>query len=62
MLISRQLKVKHAVVLIWVPTGVDFGKVESDACSGVDVGTNWCCNPGQLKVDHAGVDVGTNWY
>jgi len=34
--------VKHAVILIRVPTGVNFGTSESEACSGVDVGTNCC--------------------
>jgi len=34
--------VKHAVTLIRVPIGVDFGTAESEACSDVDGGSNWC--------------------
>jgi len=33
---------KHAVMLMGVPIGVDFGTAESEACSDVDMGTNWC--------------------
>jgi hypothetical protein len=42
MLTSEQLKMKHVVVLIWVLIGVDVWTGESEACSGVDMGTNWC--------------------
>ena len=42
MLTLGQLKVKHEVVLMWVPIGVDFGTAESEAYSDVDGGTNWC--------------------
>ena len=37
MLISVQLKVKYAVVLMWVPIGVDVGTAESEACSAVSI-------------------------
>ena len=33
---------KHAVVLTWVSIGVYVGTAESEACSGIDIGTNWC--------------------
>ena len=41
MLNSGQLKVKHAVMLIWVPIGVYVGIAEGEACSDIDTGTNW---------------------
>jgi len=41
-LTSGQLKVKHAVMLMGVPIGIDFGTAENEACSDVDGRTNWC--------------------
>ena len=62
MLISRQLKVKHAVVLMWVPIGVDFRTAESEACSAVliwvPIGVHFRTVESEAC---SGVDVGNNW-